>query len=70
MALCSNSRRFAVDLARVRGVVEKQRVKERVGWEGSLGGMAIVALRRCALSMKRLAVKLGIAAAVLGRSPR
>jgi hypothetical protein len=43
MALCSNARRFSVDLARVRGVVEKQRVKEeRVGWEGSLGGMAVV----------------------------
>jgi hypothetical protein len=42
MALCSNARRFSVDLARVRGVVEKQRVKEeRVGWEGSLGGMAV-----------------------------
>lgn len=43
MALCSNARRFSVDLARVRGVVEKQRVKEeRAGWEGSLGGMAVV----------------------------
>lgn len=57
MALCSNARRFSVDLARVRGVVEKRRVKEeRDGWEGSLGGMAVVALRRCALSAKILAV--------------
>lgn len=66
MALCSNARRFAVDLARNWGVVEKQRVKERVGLEGSLGGMAVVALWRCALSVKRLAVELGVAVAVLG----
>lgn len=69
MALCSKARRFAVDLARVWGVVEKQRVKERVGWEGSLGGMAVMALRRRALSGKRLAVELGVAAAVLGGHP-
>lgn len=70
MALCSNARRFSVDLARDWGVVEKQRVKERVGREGSLGGMAVVALRRCALSVKRLAVELEVAAAVLGGHPR
>lgn len=50
-------------------MVEKQRLKERIGWEGSLGGMAVVALRRRALSGKRLAVELGVAAAVLGGHP-
>lgn len=69
MALCSNARRFAVDLARNWGVVEKQRVKERVGLEGSLGGMAVVALRRSALSVKRWAVELGVTVAVIGGHP-
>lgn len=50
MALCSNSRRFAVDLARAGRVVEKQRAKEeRDGWEGSLGGMAVVFILCCSV---------------------
>jgi hypothetical protein len=66
MALCSNARRFSEDLARVWVVVEKQRAKERDGWEGSLGGMAVVSLLCCALSVERLEDELGAAASVRG----
>lgn len=44
MALCSYARRFAEDLERAGVVVEKQRVNERYGCEGSLGGMAVSSL--------------------------
>ena len=69
MALCSNARRFAVDLARVWRVVEKQRVKDRDGWVGSLGGMAVVSFLCCALSLKRLALELGQMEAFLWSTP-
>lgn len=47
MALCSNARRFAEDLAKHCGVVEKVRMREEVERDGvkevgSLGGMVAV----------------------------
>ncbi len=47
MALCSNARRFAEDLARHCGVVEKERIREEVDGRAevmllSLGAMVMV----------------------------